>query len=85
MTIATVVATRATCDRKHVGAVLVRERTILSTGYNGDLVVLNAENRKAPVVEQTIDVAGYVREITIANGVGVVSLGYDGVEMVDLR
>ncbi len=60
-------------------------RALLSTGYNGDLVVLNAENRKAPVVEQTIDVAGYVREITIANGVGVVSLGYDGVEMVDLR
>ena len=37
MRIATVVATRATCDRKHVGAVLVRERTILSTGYNGSI------------------------------------------------
>jgi len=37
MTIATVVATRATCDRKHVGAVIVRERTILSTGYNGSV------------------------------------------------
>ena len=31
------VATRATCDRKHVGAVLVRDRTILSTGYNGSI------------------------------------------------
>jgi dCMP deaminase len=29
------VATRATCDRKHVGAVLVRDRRILATGYNG--------------------------------------------------
>jgi dCMP deaminase len=37
MDIARVVATRATCDRKHVGAVLVRERTILSTGYNGSV------------------------------------------------
>jgi dCMP deaminase len=37
MDIAKVVATRATCDRKHVGAVLVRERTILSTGYNGSV------------------------------------------------
>lgn len=37
MEIARVVATRATCDRKHVGAVLVRERTILSTGYNGSI------------------------------------------------
>lgn len=35
MAIATVVATRATCDRKLVGAVIVKNRTILSTGYNG--------------------------------------------------
>jgi len=30
-----VVATRSTCNRKSVGAVLVRDKTILSTGYNG--------------------------------------------------
>lgn len=37
MTIAYQVATRATCDRKHVGAVIVRDRAILSTGYNGSI------------------------------------------------
>ncbi|MEN9799833.1 MAG: hypothetical protein RL653_3530 [Pseudomonadota bacterium] len=37
MGIARQVATRATCDRKHVGALLVRDRTILSTGYNGSI------------------------------------------------
>ena len=37
MDIARRVATRATCDRKHVGAVVVRDRTILSTGYNGSI------------------------------------------------
>ena len=37
MQIATVVATRATCDRKHVGAVVVRDRSILATGYNGSV------------------------------------------------
>ena len=37
MNIATQVATRSTCDRKHVGAVIVRDRTILSTGYNGSI------------------------------------------------
>jgi dCMP deaminase len=37
MNIATQVATRATCTRKHVGAVIVRDRTILSTGYNGSI------------------------------------------------
>jgi dCMP deaminase len=37
MAIATEVATRATCDRKLVGAVIVRDRSILATGYNGSI------------------------------------------------
>ena len=30
-------ATRSTCDRKHVGAVIDRGKTILATGYNGSI------------------------------------------------
>ena len=37
MNIAREVATRSTCERKHVGAVIVRDKTILSTGYNGSV------------------------------------------------
>jgi dCMP deaminase len=37
MNIALEVATRSTCDRKAVGAVIVRGKTILSTGYNGSV------------------------------------------------
>jgi dCMP deaminase len=37
MNIARQVATRGTCHRKHVGCVLVRDRTILATGYNGSV------------------------------------------------
>ena len=37
MGMATHVSSRATCDRKHVGAVIVRDRTVLSTGYNGSI------------------------------------------------
>ena len=37
MNIATEVATRSTCDRKHVGSVVVRDKSILATGYNGSV------------------------------------------------
>lgn len=37
MNIARQVATRSTCDRMHVGAVIVRDKMILSTGYNGSI------------------------------------------------
>lgn len=40
MKIAETVASRATCDRKHVGAVIERGRTILATGYNGSIAGL---------------------------------------------
>jgi dCMP deaminase len=35
MNIAFEVATRATCDRAKVGSVIVRDKRILTTGYNG--------------------------------------------------
>jgi dCMP deaminase len=37
MRIAQQVATRATCDRKQVGALIVRAKNILATGYNGSI------------------------------------------------
>jgi dCMP deaminase len=37
MNIAREVATRSTCERKYVGAVIVRDKNILSTGYNGSI------------------------------------------------
>lgn len=35
MSIARIIATRSTCDRLHAGAVLVKDKRIVSTGYNG--------------------------------------------------
>jgi dCMP deaminase len=37
MNLAVQAATRSTCPRKSVGAVIVRDKTVLSTGYNGSL------------------------------------------------
>ena len=35
--LASIIATRSTCLRRHVGAVIVKNRRILSSGYNGAL------------------------------------------------
>ena len=35
--IAVEVSKRSTCDRKNVGAVIVKNKMILSTGYNGSI------------------------------------------------
>jgi len=37
MDIAKEVATRATCDRKYVGCVIVKSKYIIATGYNGSV------------------------------------------------
>ena len=51
MEIAAVVAKRSTCLRNQVGAVLVRDKRILSTGYNG-----------APAGLEHCDMVGCARE-----------------------
>lgn len=51
MEIASVVSKRSTCLRNRVGAVIVRDKRILSTGYNG-----------APTGLEHCDVVGCLRE-----------------------
>ena len=40
MDIAELVSERSTCDRKKVGAVIVKDKNILATGYNGSIAGL---------------------------------------------
>lgn len=35
MTLAVIASSRATCNRAHIGAVLVKDNRVLTTGYNG--------------------------------------------------
>lgn len=51
MEIAEVAASRATCPRKHVGAVIVRDKNILSTGYNGSIRGLEHCEEKGCLME----------------------------------
>ena len=37
MDMANAASTRSTCDRKHVGVVIVKNRIVLATGYNGSI------------------------------------------------
>ena len=52
MRIAADVATRATCDRKHVGAVIVRDKNILATGYNGSIHGLGHCDEEGHMMEE---------------------------------
>ena len=57
MNIARVVSTRSTCERKFVGAVIVRDKTILSTGYNGSIRKLAHCNEAGHMMENNHCVA----------------------------
>jgi dCMP deaminase len=52
MQIARQVASRATCDRKHVGAVITRAKNILATGYNGSIGGLGHCDEEGHMMEE---------------------------------
>ena len=78
MNIATEVATRSTCDRKHVGAVIVREKTILSTGYNGSIKGLPHCDEAG---HEMVD--GHCVRTTHAEANAIVQAAKNGVEIKD--
>ena len=58
MSVARVVASRGTCDRKRVGVVVVRDHNILSTGYNGAVAGLPHCDDVGHLIENDHCVAG---------------------------
>ena len=52
MNIAKEVATRSTCDRKFVGSVIVRDKSILATGYNGSIRGLSHCDEEGHLMEE---------------------------------
>ena len=76
MNIAAEVAARSTCDRKHVGAVIVKGKTILSTGYNGSIKGLPHCDK---VGHEMVD--GHCIRTTHAEANAIVQAAKNGVEI----
>ncbi len=78
MEVARTVATRATCPRASVGAVLVRRHRILTTGYNG------APRNVAHCTEAGCEMAGgHCVRSTHAEANAVVQAALHGVQLED--
>ena len=60
MNLAKEVAKRSTCDRKHVGSVIVKNKTILSTGYNGSM--RGVPHCSGPALYVECNSCGYIEE-----------------------
>ena len=75
MQIAAVVASRATCDRKHVGALLVRDRIILSTGYNGSIRGMPHCDDVGHVRQRVLDQVDHAKLEEVTTLAGVITTG----------
>lgn len=62
----------------------VGTRAILSAGWRNQLTVLDATDATAPVVAKEVNVKGYVSDVDVFDNSALLSLGYDGAEVVDL-
>ena len=81
MNIAKEVASRSTCDRKNVGAVIVRDKTILATGYNGSIRGLDHCDEKDHEMENGHCVRTIHAEINAVAQAAKNSVGIDNAEM----
>jgi dCMP deaminase len=76
--IAKVVASRSTCNRNHVGAVIAKDNIILSTGYNGSI-------RKMPHCSETghVLVDNHCINTVHAEANAILQAAYTGVSIKD--
>ena len=75
MQIADVAATRSTCLRRHVGAVLVHDRHILATGYNGvPAGIEHCLTRGCLREELGIPSGQYKRALEVISGIGNIQI-----------
>jgi hypothetical protein len=56
------------------------QRAVVSTGFRGELSVIDAADATLPSVLRTVETAGYVQDLDVVDGVAVVSMAQDGVQ-----
>lgn len=61
------------------------KKAVVSTGYNGDLFVIDATDPSRPVADKVRELQNGASDLSIVDGRAVFSLGYGGVEVIDLR
>jgi hypothetical protein len=61
------------------------QRAILSAGWRGELTVVDGADAASPAVVKEVAIQGYVSDLDVAGDLAVVSLGMDGVQVVDLE
>lgn len=86
MEIAQVVAMRSNCSRRHVAAVIVRDKRIISTGYNGTPRGLkNCNEGGCPRCSSNAPSGSHLGECLCSHGEenAIVSAAYHGVSVKD--
>jgi hypothetical protein len=59
-------------------------RAAVSTGFQGKLAVIDADDQENPRVAREIDLRGYVQDLDVIGDHVVASLGYDGAQAISL-
>jgi hypothetical protein len=60
------------------------KRAILSTGWRGQLSVVDGADAASPSIVKEVEIQGYVSDLDVSGNQAVVSLGQDGAQLVDL-
>lgn len=86
MAIADVVATRSNCSRRHVAAVIVKDKRIISTGYNGTpRGIKNCDEGGCPRCSSDTPSGHNLRECICCHGEenAIVQAAYHGISVKD--
>jgi hypothetical protein len=57
---------------------------VVSTGWQGRLSVIDASDESDPVVRDSAELGGYVRDLDLLGNVAIAALGQSGVQTIDL-